>query len=171
MRMDRRLTFYNTLADQGNNEKLGNYISGFVDGEGSFMVTILRRKNYFTGWEVRPSFAVSQNKNRAEILFLIKDTLKCGFVRENKSDNTLKYEARSLKELVGKIIPHFIKFPLLSSRKREFELFKEICHRMQNGEHRKKDGLKEIIELSYKMNVGSKRKHQKEEILNLISLV
>jgi hypothetical protein len=50
---------------------LGSYISGYVDGEGCFTVSIAPRPTLFVGWEARPSLSVSQNGDRAEVLLLM----------------------------------------------------------------------------------------------------
>ena len=47
-------------------EFLSAYISGYVDGEGCFTVSIAPRAKLLAGWEVRPSLSVSQNGDRAE---------------------------------------------------------------------------------------------------------
>src|SRR5690349_8682325 len=44
---------------------LNSYISGFVDGEGCFCVSFQPRKRHRFGWEVRPSFSVSQNARKS----------------------------------------------------------------------------------------------------------
>jgi hypothetical protein len=51
---------------------LNSYISGFVDGEGCFCVSFQPSKRHRFGWEVRPSFSVSQNADRAELLKTIQ---------------------------------------------------------------------------------------------------
>src|SRR3954471_15374769 len=45
---------------------LSAYISGYVDGEGCFTISIAPRATLRAGWEVRPGFSVSQNGDRAE---------------------------------------------------------------------------------------------------------
>lgn len=40
--------------------QLGNYIAGFVDGEGSFNVSLRKKSDYKIGWQVVLSFNVSQ---------------------------------------------------------------------------------------------------------------
>ena len=99
------------------------YISGFVDGEGCFCVSFQPSKRHRFGWEVRPSFSVSQNADRAQLLYLIQRHWECGHIRPDRSDNTLKYEVRNVHDLVGKVNPHFRKFPLLSTKPTDVELF------------------------------------------------
>jgi LAGLIDADG endonuclease len=68
------------------------------------------------GWEVRPSFSVSQNGDRAEVLHVIQGYFGCGSIRPDRSDRTLKWETRRLDDLVARVIPHFKRYPLLSER-------------------------------------------------------
>ena len=122
------------------------------------------------GWEVKPSFSVGQNYDRREVLDLMKEYFKCGFMRRDYSDKTLKYEVRSLGELLNNIIPHFQKFPLLSSKNKDFLLFAEICGQMRNFEHRKSRGIKRIINLAYRMNSSGKRKYSQKAILDSVQM-
>jgi hypothetical protein len=50
---------------------LPSYISGYVDGEGCFTVSIAPRPTLLVRWEVRPSLSVSQNGDRSEVLLEI----------------------------------------------------------------------------------------------------
>ena len=68
------------------------------------------------GWEVRPSFSVSQNGDRAEVLQLIESTFGCGSIRPDRSDRTLKWETRRLEDILDRVIPHFERYPLLSGK-------------------------------------------------------
>ena len=84
---------------------IASYISGFVDGEGCFCVSFIPSKRHRFGWEIRPSFSVSQNGDRAELLYTIQKMWACGFIRPDRSDKTLKYEVRRLRDLVEKVSP------------------------------------------------------------------
>jgi LAGLIDADG DNA endonuclease family protein len=67
------------------------YFAGFVDGEGCFTVSFSPRSKLLIGWEVRPSFSVSQNADRSEVLVLMQQYFGCGSIRPDRSDKTLKY--------------------------------------------------------------------------------
>jgi hypothetical protein len=84
-----------------------SYLSGYADGEGCFCVSINRSRRHAFGWEIRPSFSVSQNRDRAEVLEIFRHQLGCGSIRPDRSDKTLKYEVRSVSDLVERVIPHF----------------------------------------------------------------
>ncbi len=74
---------------------LGYYLSGFTDGEGSFCVYFSPRSRMTLGWEVRPSFSVGQNTSRPEVLNLFLQYFKCGSLRPNIGDNTMKFENKT----------------------------------------------------------------------------
>jgi len=139
-----------------------NYITGFVDGEGSFSITISPRDFKDVKWEVRPSFSISQHKRNRGILFKIKNYFGCGTIRPNREDNTYKYEVRSLQDLKNIIIPHFKKYPLQTTKRIDFEIFTKVIQIMEEGRHLTKDGLKEIIELLWKLPPERKRKYKLE---------
>ena len=71
-------------------EFLSVYVSGYVDGEGCFTVSISPRAKLLARWEVRPSFSVSQNGDRAEVLHALQAYFGCGSIRPDRSDKTLK---------------------------------------------------------------------------------
>jgi len=95
---------------------LASYISGYVDGEGCFNISLSRRPTLCVGWEVRPSLSVSQNGDRAEVLSLLQRYFGCGTIRPDRSDKTLKWETRSLRPIIDRVLPHFRRHPLLSGR-------------------------------------------------------
>ena len=146
-------------------EFLSAYISGYVDGEGCFTVSISPRAKLAVGWEVRPSLSVSQNGDRAEVLQLIQDHFGCGSVRPDRSDKTLKWETRRLEDILVRVIPHFERYPLLSGKRLDFECFASVCRSMATGRHRTPNGLVDIVELAARMNPSGKRRYRAEEIL------
>jgi len=143
-----------------------NYITGFVDGEGSFSVCISPRNFKNVKWEIRPSFSISQHKKSRSILFKIKDYFQCGTIRPNRKDNTYKYEVRSVEELDKKIIPHFKKYPLQTDKKKDFEVFTSIIQIMKEGRHLTKEGLAEIINLLKTLPPERKRKYKLENFFS-----
>ncbi len=145
---------------------LEHYISGYVDGEGCFNVSFSRRAKMKTGWEVKPSFSVSQNEDRSQVLKIMQKYFNCCTLRRDYHDKTLKLETRQLNNLTEKIIPHFLKYPLLSNKKRDFILFAKVCQIMASKKHTKKKGLVRIIDLAFQMNSSGRRKYSKKEILN-----
>ena len=102
---------------------IGWYFAGFADGEGSFNVS-LRRKDYSVGWQLCPSFNVSQRD--ITVLALYKRWLKCGTLR-TRQDGVVYYEVISIPALKEVILPFFEKYNFLSaSKKKNFSIFRKI---------------------------------------------
>src|SRR5689334_22171770 len=149
-------------------EFLSAYISGYADGEGCFSISISPRATLAVGWEVRPSFSVSQNGDRAEVLHALLAYFGCGSIRPDRSDRTLKWETRRLDDLVGRVIPHFMRYPLLSAKQRDFERFALVCRLMADGEHRSREGLQKIVAIVREMNPGGRRRYDADELLVML---
>ncbi len=149
--------------------ELESYITGFVDGEGSFLVSFSRRPKLHSGVEVRPSFTVSQHERSRKVLEVLKEFFSCGSIRYNRSDRTWKYEVRSLIDLITKIIPHFQQFPLQTSKQNDFKSFEIICACMNEKRHHQVEGLHSIIEYAYTMNNFGPRRYMKDYLLKITS--
>jgi hypothetical protein len=152
------------------NKELASYISGYSDGEGCFCVSFSKRPKLIIGREVKPSFAVGQNFDRREVLDLMIEYFQCGFLRRDYGDKTWKYEVRRSDDLLEKIVPHFQRFPMRSSKQNDFILFTRICKLMKKQKHLKPSGFKEIVKLACQMNGSGKRKYSKEKTFSLIQM-
>ena len=142
---------------------VGLYLTGYADGEGCFCVSFNKSHRHKFGWEIRPSFSISQNGDRAEVLTLFRERFGCGSIRPDRSDKTLKFETRCIKDLVERVVPHFEQYPLLSAKREDFQRFALICRMMYAGDHLTRTGFERIVELASKVNAG-KRKFPREAI-------
>lgn len=140
-------------------EELGFYLAGFVEGEGSFNVSLRRKADYKVSWQVVMSFNVSQKD--PTLLYILQDELGCGIIKVRKVDNLYSYDATNPKDIIQKVIPYFQKYPVLSnSKQRNFAIFCEIAQLMERGEHRNQIGLRKIVELREQINEGIARKRK-----------
>lgn len=110
---------------------------------------------------------MGQNHDRAEVLFLMQKKFGCGFMRRDMKDKTLKYEVRSLDDLLTKVIPHFERYPLLSGKAKDFKLFKRACLLMDKRMHTTLEGLEKITKLAFQMNPSGIRRYTRKEILSV----
>ena len=151
---------------------LCHYVAGFVDGEGSFHVAVQESRFTRVGLQVIPEFHVSQNRERASVLELIQETLGCGYIKANHpghaKDQTMVLVVRNLRDLKERVIPFFERFPLRSSKQREFETFASIVKAMDRGEHLTKEGMTNILQRAFAMNGGRYRKHRLEDVLSVL---
>lgn len=136
------------------------YITGFVDGEGSFNISFKIRKDYTHKVQVYPSFNISQKEKN--ILVWIQNRLNCGTIR-NRGDGVYYYEVHNLKDLSEKIVPFFKRYKLKSKKRLAFEVFSEVIH-ILSTERLTWDNLKIIYELRSRIVVGRKRKYSLEDL-------
>ena len=165
----------NLTSADNQQERLDCYITGFIDGEGCFTINFEKRK-LKVGYYIRivPEFKVSQND--VYVLELLKKRFDCGFIKRNykKSikDKSFAYTIRSKKDIKNNIIPFFNKNLLLTTKKNDFDKFKEIFFTLDNVENQhllSKDNLKEIAEKAYTMNnSGLNRKRSFHLLITLI---
>jgi hypothetical protein len=149
------------------------YISGFVDGEGCFSITIQKSKNVKLGVQVIPEFHVSQHQRRTQVLEFIKERFGCGYIKPNNRNNpkdlTSVYVVRNLADIRNKIVPFFKKYPLFSSKQQDFEKFEKVVVEMSKGEHLNKNGLSKILKLAFSMNdSGRYRKLKIEDVMSCL---
>ncbi len=128
-----------------------DWVSGFVDGEGSFYVGINRHSTLKTGYQVLPEFRVVQHKRDIQVLYGLKRFFGCGVVRVNHDDR-MEYRVRSIEHLKNIIIPFFNKHPLITKKKIDFIRFSKVINIMSQGEHLTQKGLKKIIKIVELMN-------------------
>jgi hypothetical protein len=133
------------------------FVTGLTEGEGCFCVSFAVRPKLRAGLEVRPSFSLSLNEKDLELLKDLQAFFECGWIRESKTDRTFKYEARAVEDLLDPILPHFERHPLRGSKARSFAAFRDVCLMIEQGDHRRRDGLRSIIDIAYEMNLGKRR--------------
>ena len=74
------------------------YIAGFLDGDGSIMAQLVRRKDYKLGYQIRVSVVFYQKQNHEEILFWLKEQLEYGYIRR-RNDGMTEYTIVGLTEV------------------------------------------------------------------------
>ena len=132
------------------------WVTGFVDGEGCFHVGITRHKDMFAGYQVLPEFTVVQHKRDIALLYALKEYFGTGVVRTNHGDR-MAYRVRNKKHLMEIVVPFFVKHPLQSCKKLEFEYFSRVLIMMSKQEHLTLTGLEKIRKISKQMNRGRLR--------------
>jgi LAGLIDADG endonuclease len=139
---------------------LDGYIAGYVDGEGSFAVSVQRNASCRVGFQLVPEFHVSQNCDRAQVLELIQERLGCGYIKRNsKRDRALVYVVRKRRALLESVIPFFECVPLRSSKREDFEKFARVVREMARGHHLTPAGFRELLELALSMNGNGRFRH------------
>ena len=106
------------------------YVLGLVDGEGCFNVRVNRQRRRA---RVELKFSLKLRHQDKEMLDELQRFFGCGkvYIQNDKRANhslCYRFEVQNKKEIIEKIIPFFEQnIPKLPSRKRDFELFRQIA--------------------------------------------
>ena len=132
------------------------WITGFVDGEGCFHVSVNTHPEMSTGYQVLPEFTVVQHERDVQVLHALKKHFGCGVVRSNHGDR-MAYRVRGREHLLERIIPFFEKHKLKTGKRVDFQKFRKVLHLMDRGEHLTAEGVEEIRRIATQMNRGRSR--------------
>jgi hypothetical protein len=142
-------------------DRIGDYLAGFADGEGSFVVSLVKRSDYVLGWKPVMIFNVSQRDKTVLVLF--KRYLGCGRFQYRK-DGVWYYVVSNPRAITERVIPFFKRFSFFSAtKKKNFSIFQKVASIMLTGGHYTQEGLNDIIELREQLNVGKGRKRKYEK--------
>ena len=134
-----------------------DYIVGLTDGEGCFYVCIRPPYNKNGGAMILLSFYIKMQEKDKFLLEKVKNTLDCGnvyFQNEKRPNHAqcYRYTVASHRDILGKVIPFFEKYPLQSTKVENFNIFCSIAEMVRNGEHHNQKGIEKIRLLKSKMN-------------------
>lgn len=137
--------------------KIEGWITGFVDGEGCFSISILKNPSTRSGWQVFPEFVVTQGKRSLQALRVLQEFFGCGRIYvnrryDNHTENLYRYCVRSLEDLQATIVPFFQHNKLRTAKAEEFKKFVRVLELMKRRKHLKKEGLAEIRRIIGQMN-------------------
>ena len=160
------------------------FVTGFTDGEGSFMISILKNSERRLGWSVNARFEITLHLRDEDILNRIRVYFKnAGNITKFGKDK-ISYRVNDLvwgppspasagegtqtsgdpspdfvglppaEKIINIIIPHFQKYPLITKKRGDFELFSSAIELMCNKEHLTKEGLDKLVAIRASMNLG-----------------
>ena len=153
------------------NKLLTGYVLGFIDAEASFSVSIKLQKGLAYGIRLDPVFSITQQEKAP--LEIIRQVIGIGrIIRKPGQRHLYLLVIDSMKDLREKLIPFLNRYEnVLTAKKRNYELFREIVEKMLRKEHRKPESLKQLVKKAYLLsNLSSKayRKRRLQEILSII---
>lgn len=137
-----------------------DYITGFVDGEGCFSVSIFKDSRRLTGWQVKPIFSISLHNKDIKLLEAIQRTLNVGKIYKHGTDS-MQYRVSSLGNLQV-IIKHFDEYPLITQKQADYLLFKEAVNLISNKEHLSITGLLKLVGIKATLNWGLSEKFKEQ---------
>jgi len=74
----------------------------------------------------------------------------------NISNNTSLLQIKNNFDIENKVIPFFNEYPILGTKRLDFEDFKKVAELVKNKEHLNAEGLNKIIKIAEGMNLDRK---------------
>lgn len=144
----KQVRYYST---NNNTSKYLNpwWVTGFVDAEGSFAMSIFKSKTAAIGWTIEPCFIITLHVRDLELLNLIKNFFSAGSVSIVGKD--ARFRVRSRSEL-NVIIAHFNKYPLQTTKALNFSYFCEILNLINKRVHTNIPGFLKLASLINRLN-------------------
>ena len=135
------------------------WIVGFVDGEGTFSVSVFKNSTTKSGWQVFPEFVITQGERSISALRLVKKFFGLGSIyinrrHDNHRENLYRYCVRSVKDLSSTIVTFFDQYLLKSDKKSDFQKFKKCLMLIEKKQHLTVEGLEKIRQIVKTMNKG-----------------
>ena len=101
------------------------FVTGFADGEGSFSVSIYKNAEFKVGWRVLLNFSIGLNEKDQTLLQEIKNYFSVGSINWKHGIKTIQFRVVSIENLQI-ILNHFDKYPLITNKWADYQLFKQI---------------------------------------------
>lgn len=128
------------------------FITGFTDAEGCFSVSVIKSSKYRLGWEVQLTFQIKLHIRDLTLLKAIQAKLGgIGSISSGKNDCT--FRVRNLKQIL-ELINFFDVYYLITQKKADYLIFREIALMVQRKEHLTIKGLQKIVNLKASLNLG-----------------
>jgi hypothetical protein len=112
------IRWYSTSSSPSNDNPSNllnpHYLTGFIDGEGCFNITINKHRELATGWRVNPVFKISLHNRDIALLEQIQKSLGVGSIYRH-GENSADLRIFNLNNL-SVVIKHLDKYPLITKK-------------------------------------------------------
>jgi len=155
-----------------------NWLLGFIEGEGSFVVTIHKQYGHKWGICTQPKFTICLGRWDLETLEEIQTFLLEDYNIESRIEHRNRDNNNQL--VINKVESCFNLIPLLNNlewhtnKRRDYNIWSYIVGMVLRKEHKTKDGLLKIFLLREEMNKNTNRRNTqgkndvlREEILKI----
>jgi hypothetical protein len=170
MRSDKPRGADNQQESLSRKEQRFWFLAGFVEGEGSVHLSIKTHPTQAFGYYVQPEFFIYQHRCRRQLLELARDFFGSGRIRPKPGNpDVLVFSVISRKAIVASVAPFLAQCMALSARCDDYAMFIRVVELLERGRHQTAEGLAEIVELAYAMNMrGKQRRVPRQVILDRI---
>ncbi len=149
--------------EQIQREKLDpNYVVGFIDGDGSFSISIGKHKTLKRGYEVRPEFEIEIRKDDQEILERILITIGAGRIYDLSYERYgwyphAKYKITSIWDMKEYLFPFLDQHPPQAKKGKSYQLFRQTVLMVCDKQHLSDEGFEKIVGLRAELRMLGKK--------------
>jgi len=160
---DKNLIIYNNTQNSTDFSLTPEFLSGVIDGDGSFFISFHKDGKIKTGFSV-----TTDNESRALLESLQSELKNIGTINEG-SKNELIYTVTGLNQITEVLIPFMNKWPLFSERSSHFSKFETVSLILKKEQNLSLETKLDIVELCYNMNKKGKRRNlSKTQYIDLL---
>ena len=133
------------------------FITGLIEGEGCFHVSVTENKNYKHGWHVQLKFSLGLHERDKPVIEEIIKFFNVGSINFEHGPKTIQYRFLSIKELKV-ILEHLDKYPLITQKQSDHLALKLVYLIIKNKEHLTPEGFRKIVAIKASINRGLSEK-------------
>jgi len=135
-----------------------NWLTGFVSGEGCFLIKISKSNSHKIGYQVWLEFSITQHERDKKLMWLISKYLGCGKIYKDSRPRSpvCYFRIIKFKDIQNKLIPFFEKYPLIGVKQLDYLDWCKVAILMSKDSHLTLEGLEQICNLKCGMNKGRK---------------
>ncbi len=153
------------------NELINGYVIGLIDAEASFSVSVKLQKDLVYGIRLDPVFSITQLEEQT--LKIVKNVIGAGrIIKKPGQEHLYVLIIDNMKELNEQLIPFIDKYiELLHSKRRQYEIFREIVSALYRGEHKDPLKLRELILKVYELSNLSRKSRRKRALREVLEII
>ena len=141
------------FAEQCNEKLYPWYLTGFVDGVGSFLINVKARSDLKLAYNVYLVFKLKIHSRDKILLESIRNYLdNIGKITIRK-DGYIEFIVSSIKD-IKVLINHFDTYSFITQKWADYQIFKQTFILINNKEHLTIQGLKKVLSLKSVFNNG-----------------
>lgn len=130
------------------------WVTGFIDGEGTFHVGVIKKANMRLGCQVQLQFRITQHIRDIELMKKFIQFFGIGLI-VNDGPTKVQYRIRTFKHLPV-LFALLDQYPLQTQKALDAQCFLEVYNMMLNKEHLTEIGLEKILAIKATMNRSRK---------------
>jgi hypothetical protein len=127
-----------------------HWINGFIEGEGSFWIGIIKKNNTTSRLTPNLVFQITQHERDINLIKSFIEYFGCGRIKKEKP--IVNFIVSNFSDIENKIVPFFTNYPLQGAKALNLIDFLKTVDIIKTKRHLTKDGMEEILDIKARMN-------------------